>query len=150
MDSVIKTDLSFETTYQDMFCQISKVYSHFAVYQYYHQLPQSREFLIPSMKVVLALAQGWSSRGIPAFYWLEVKEGEFLPSEDITWVRNDVIPQLVEAGIRYVAYVSKNNLFRNFSQETILDPEQSQWLSLRVFKEGHDAQLWLEQIRKSP
>lgn len=100
------------------------------------------------MRVILSVAKLWSSGGIPVFYWLEVKEGEFLPSEDVTWIRKDVLPQLVEAGIRYVAYVSRNNLFRNFSQENILDTEQSKRLSLRVFQENEDALLWLEQLKK--
>jgi hypothetical protein len=134
--------------YQDRFCQISTLHACRGVYQYYHQLPQARELLEPSMRVILSVAKLWSSGGIPVFYWLEVKEGEFLPSEDVTWIRKDVLPQLVEAGIRYVAYVSRNNLFRNFSQENILDTEQSKRLSLRVFQENEDALLWLEQLKK--
>ena len=148
MVSLINT-FPLEEVYQDNYCRVCSIYTCFAMYQYYHQLPQTREFLIPPMKVVLALAHGWASRGIPAFYWLEVKEGEFLPSEDITWVREDVFPQLVDAGIHYVAYVSKNNLFRNFSHESIINPEQSQSLSLRIFQESRDAMQWLEELRRT-
>ncbi len=147
MEATINPLIPSEEVYRDTYCQVNLMDTYFAVYQYYDQLPQSRERLLPSMKVVLDQARRWTEQGVPVFYWLEINEGEFLPSEDVTWVRKDAIPQLVDAGIRYLAYVSKNNLFRHFSQETLLDSEQGRTLSLRIFQENQDAQVWLKQLR---
>lgn len=142
------SDLLFEQVYQDDYCQVSISISNYCICQYYYQLPLSKEFLKPSMELILSLAREWSASGNSSFYLVEVVEGQLLPSEDITWVRKDVIPQLADAGIRYVAYVSGNNLFRQFSQGNIMGSESGKSLNMRIFQEKEDALFWLDQIQK--
>ena len=147
MNSFNQTGLHITHVYQDEYCKISIAESKFCIYQCYHQLPKSREFLKPSMEVILSLAKHWSVNAIAVFYFLEVEDGQLLPSEDITWVRKDVIPQLADAGIQFVAYVSQNNLFRRFSQDNMIGGGAGKRLSLRVFQDRQDALLWLGQVQ---
>ncbi len=142
-----KENWVMQEVYRDSYCRINLIAAGLGIHQHFHILPQTREYLSPSMEQVLSLSRLWAAEKSGVFYCLEVQEGQFLPSEDVTWIRKDVIPQLVDAGIRYVAYVSKNNLFRHFSQENILDSEQGKCLSLRIFQEPLDARNWLEQLR---
>lgn len=134
--------------YQDAYCKISISESKNCICQFFHKLPESKDLLKPSMDVILSLAGQWSVGAIAIFYLLEVEEGELLPSEDITWVRSDVIPQLADAGIRFLAYVSQNNLFRHFSHDNLPGGSPGRRLSLRVFQERQDALLWLGEVQK--
>lgn len=133
--------------YQDAFCKISICESKYCIYQCYSQLPENRDLLNPSMEVILSLARQWSVSAIAVFYLLEVEEGKLLPSEDITWVRKDLIPQLSDAGIQFLAYVSQNNLFRQFCHDNMLGSASGRNLSLRVFQDRQDALLWLRQVQ---
>ena len=149
MNNIIPAGLPNALVYQDEYCKISIAEGTYCIYQCYHRLPMSRDLLKPSMEVILSLARDWSVKAIAVFYFLEVEDGQLLPSEDITWVRKDVIPQLADAGIQFVAYVSQNNLFRRFSQDNMVGGGAQKSLSLRVFQDRQDALLWLGQVQKS-
>lgn len=147
MNSFSQAGLLITQVYQDEFCKIGIGEGKHCIYQSYHKLPDRRDLLKPSMEVILSLAKQWSMNAIAVFYLLEVEEGELLPSEDITWARKDVIPQLADAGIRFLAYVSQNNLFRQFSHDNMPGSGPGKSLSLRVFQERQDALLWLSQVQ---
>lgn len=150
MNPTSQAGIPLNYIYQDAFCKIGISESKNCIYQYYHQLPESRDLMRSSMEVILSLAKEWSVSAIAVFYFLEVEEGKLLPSEDITWVRRDVIPQLADAGIRFLAYVSQNNLFRQFSHDNMQGSAPGRSLSLRVFQDRQDALEWLQVVYSKP
>ncbi len=149
MDPFIQAGMLFTPIYQDDYSKVSISENNYCIFQCYYQHPDSKELLRPSMEFILTLAKDWSAGAIAVFYMLEVEEGELLPSEDITWVRKDVIPQLADAGIRFLAYVSQNNLFRQFSHDNLPGSFPGRSLSLRIFQDRQDALLWLGQVRQA-
>ncbi len=147
MNPTSNPDLVLEQVYKDDYCQISISTNYYCICQYYYHLPLSRDLLNPALEFVLSQARQWFAAGISVFYLVEVLNGQLLPSEDITWFRKDAIPQLADAGISYLAYVSENNLFRNFSQGNQPGSALGKVLNLRIFQDKEDALLWLAQIK---
>lgn len=147
MNNQDNVSLPLQWEYDDAFCSIYSVDTLSVIYQYYQTLPQTKEQLQPSLEVVLALACQMQKSHASVFYWVEVQEGQFLPSDDVTWIRKDLIPQLYHAGIRAIAYVSRHNLFRDFKLENLMAPLQDTNLTLRVFQETAQACQWLMQLQ---
>lgn len=148
MDPNNNSGLLLQQVYKDKYCQISISVDNYCIYQHYYELPLSKEAVKPSIEIVLSFARGLSVSGSAVSYLLEVIDGKLLPSEDVTWLTKEVIQQLADCGIRYVVYVSENNLFRKFNQDNLKGTIPDNSLNMGIFQNRLEALHWLEHMKQ--
>lgn len=148
MDSYSNAGLLLQQVYKDKYCQISISVNNYCIYQHYYELPLGKEVLKPSVEIVLSLARGLSVSGTAVSYLLEVVDGKLLPSEDVTWLTKEVIQQLADCGIRFVGYVSENNLFRKFNQDNLKGATPGNSLNMGIFQDRQEALHWLDHMQQ--
>ncbi len=138
--------LDDQTIFQDEYCKIVRLTAIPCICQHFVRSPADKGYLKNTLQMILELAQKELALGRRMYYLIEVYEGKLLPSDDVTWIRKDFIPQLVASGICYVAYVSKNNVFSQFVMETLLEGKNPDKVTIRVFQEIDIALEWLAHL----
>ena len=137
-----------QVVFRDDYCEILNLTALACICQRYFktQVDVDGACLKNSLQMILELAKTELSKGRHMHYLIEVNEGRLLPSDDVTWIRKDFIPQLHASGICYVAYVSKNNVFSQFVLETLLEGKSPDKVTIRVFQDMDMAFEWLRHV----
>lgn len=142
----VSSKFIYQPLFKDDYCEIMMIESVPCLCHRYFHSPQDSNYLKNNLQLILELAKKELETGRFTPYLIEVHEGKLLPSDDVTWIQKDFIPQLWESGIRSVAYVSKNNVFSQFVMETLLEGKSPEKVTIRIFQDIEDAFQWLEYL----
>ena len=73
------------------------------------------------------------------------KDAALVKKEDTDWVAQVITPQLVEHGLRYMAFVVPTNVFTKFSVDNFKE-EAEAVVAIRHFDNSESAYQWLSEV----
>jgi hypothetical protein len=85
----------------------------------------------------------------PKLGWLaDTGNAEVFSEEDITWVNNELNPQMYEAGVRFVSFVVPRDVFANMGVQEYSENTDPNAISVRHYDNKADAKAWLVEVLK--
>ncbi|MCU0444976.1 MAG: STAS/SEC14 domain-containing protein [Microscillaceae bacterium] len=86
----------------------------------------------------------------PKLGWLaDTSNAEVFRDEDIAWVNNELNPQMIAGGVRYIAFAVPKDVFATMGIEEYTENTDPDAINIKYFTTKAEAKEWLKAVNLS-